>query len=621
MKKIISGIFLLLFCSCMQNPIPPSWDTEINLPIASRNILMRDVCTDSIDSVSLFEKSFSIDPIWVKDILVLDSICQDTSLVFTDIKFNLSSKDTVSFTLGDVMPEIKPFQGQWLPTVPAKDSTLSDSFRLPLAFEYIDIDSGFFVVGFKNNLPIVIDSVCVSLMISETLNLYYYFINPGDSAINSCNLSGKTVQNPINYAMHIWTREKTDSTMIDTAVNVETSVELFIRTLSAMTGKFPPCTSSMVTSLALTPYAINSAKIDSGYFEFHFENPIHGEFGFFAEDTAECNFFNIHKTVVNGNNDTTIVIRNGTINPVNRDSLRLNTCFYPTAGSVWDTLDQNDTFRVSIRLYSIYVSQISAHFDSTIIASIPTYNKTIDYYNIDPTVIKLDSVWFFINMYNGIDANPEIILNVRGARADSVKTLTIARTITPDSNSFRIGGDSVVNFINLFPESISVSGEVRLTGDIGVTSTDFISGEAGFEMPARIIINDTLKIAPDTVIGISIPQQIKDAPIESTNLKIQYANPTPLQGNINVFMSTDSTSYGECIYTLPFEPATAANPRGEYTTRSPVVIKEYLKYDRLWPRIVVNIFSNEKPDTIAVLPKDRFMIKSLLKIKVRVGKK
>ncbi|MFA5033386.1 MAG: hypothetical protein WC614_10240 [bacterium] len=621
MKKIISGIFVLLFCSCMQNPIPPSWDTEINLPIASRNILMRDVCKDSIDSVSLFEKSFNIDPIWVKDILVLDSICQDTSLAFTDIKFNLSSKDTVSFTLGDVMPEIRAFQGQLIDTIPAQDSTLGDSFHLPMDFEYIDVDSGYLSIGFKNNLPIVLDSVRVSLIISETLNLYYYSINPGDSAINGCNLSGKKVQNPMNYEMHIWTREKTTPTVIDTAVNVETSMELFVRTLSAMSGKFPPCTSNIVTPLALKPYAINSAQIDSGYCEFHFVNPIHGQFDFFVEDIAECNFLNIHKTVINGDNDTTIIIRNGTINPITPDSLRLSTWFYPTAGSVTDTLDENDTFSIRIKLYNICVSQINAHFDSTIVTTIPTYSKTIDYYNIDPTVIKLDNVWFFINMYNGIDANPEIILNVTGRRADSTRTLTIIDTIAPDSNSFRIGGDSVVNFINLFPESISVTGEVRLSGDIGVTSADFISGEVGFEMPARIILSDTLKIDPDTVIGINIPKQVKDAPIESTSLKIQYANPTPLQGNIKVYMSTDSISYGECIYTLPFEPACAANPRGVYTTRSPVAIKEYLKYERLWPRIVVNIFSNTKPDTIAILPKDRFAIKSLLKVKVRVGKK
>lgn len=613
MKKFILPLFVLSLCSCLQNPIPPSWDTEINLPLATKHILMRSEYPDSVDSVTLVKEEYAIDTIWAKDVLVLDSIVQDTVLAFNELNFNLSYKDTFNYVLGEVIPALRPFHGQTVSTIDSAYFDTTGELQVE-DFDFVVVDSGYIWLQFVNSLPVVIESLIIKIPLSDTVTFNFYQINEGDTITDTRPLNGKTIQKPIIYIANMWTREKTTPTMIDTTVNVSVNTELFIRTLRSMTGFFPPCTTNTSIGIPLSPYGINSAQIDSGFFQFILDNPIQGEFDFFVEDIAECNFLNLRKTMVNGINDTTIGIINGTINPLNPDSLRLNTWFYPTTGTVWNTLDSTDTFKVRIRIFNIHVSAFSGFFGDTVTATFPAYNRTIDYQGVDPTVIHFDSVLFYARIYNGININPTINLNITGTRTSQPpQSLSISRVFPPRAeDSMRLSGDSVVNFVNLFPETINATGQAMVYGPVSVIPTDFITGAFGFEVPLRVVIDDTLSIEPDTAFGVEIPKQVRDMPIESTKIVVRYINPTDLMGEARIYLSADSASQGECVFFTRF------NTNGTYTTITPIAATDYLANEKVWTRIGVKLFSQTMPDTITVLPRDKFCIKALLKVKVRV---
>ncbi|MBI4722503.1 MAG: hypothetical protein HY769_05835 [Candidatus Stahlbacteria bacterium] len=586
----------------MKSPLPPSWDTTFNLPLASRKILMSDIAPG--DSIAIFSYGFNIDTINME--LVIDSLTEDTLLTLSDIILNLKYVDTVNYTIANLLPELIPFHSQTI-DVAALTFAKSDTFVLENETWQVMVDSGYLKIGIYNGSPLRIDSVHWTCFTPDTFDFYAYNIGAGESKIYEYNLSGHAVNNIISYNIEGWTAETT-SVLIDTLDTVALNCELSIQKINSLIGKFPACSTNVAVDLRLNPYKIDTAIIDTGSINVKLLNPIKCNFNLQIEGN-DCSFLPFTSYIVAGLNDTTGFLNNDSIIPTNPDTIKLNLLLSTTGSAIYDTINNVDTFAINIKLQELKIARFKGFIDTTITADIPHYGQAIDYQNIDPTLLQVDSVCFYYDIYNEINANPLLNILLSGERNLVWKYINVAAQIRQGENYDTIGGDSVTEFVNAWPESIDVSGKVELSGAIDVKNEDKVFGEIGFMVPLVFTIESTLVIEPDSFIALSVPENVREATILDTpKLHIWTSNSTPIAGDIEVFLSNDTLSMINPIISMNL--STGIN---DYWRD--MDISDLLKYEKLWARTRVRLF----PGQFRIYSNQKIHIKTLLKIKTRVG--
>ena len=303
-----------------------------------------------------------------------------------------------------------------------------------------------------------------------------------------------------------------------------------------------------------------------------------------------------------------IYLENVSINPISPDTLRLMGYILPSPSPNIDTLDDLDTFSLNIKFSDLHLSLLRGYIDTVITSDIAARGERIDYGDFDPYGIQFKEVWLYIRLWSNIGAEPQLNLKLLGIRGAQSESLYLQVTVKPDiENYIKITGDSVVNFVNLFPESIDVSGEVALTGNVDVEAEDFVYGEFGLKVPVDFTLTDTLVFDPEST-RIKVPSEIRDAEIIDTKLLLCYNNTLPLRGALTLFLSTDSTVYGDTMLNIPIQKD------DNYRYKEPIDIKKFLKEEVIWGRMLIKFY----PDTVQALISDKFSVSSLLKVKLRI---
>ncbi len=601
-------IFLLLFSGCLDAPVPPSWDATLNLPLVSKNILIKDIIEDTLppDSLSLFREGYEIDTIWVGDALKLDSIIEDTFLTLKDIPINKSYRDTASFILGRLLPWVVPHHGETIDSIPDTSFNLCDTLTFIDDFQAILVDSGELRLIVFNGLPIEIDSLCITIIAIDTIQIKFPYIPQNQSRERTCNLAGYNLSGSCSLIVDGWSRKKY-SVLIDTLDNISIDTKLTLNRLRSMIGKFPACTTDVSLSFALSPYRINLAVVDSGMFNLRIWNPVRSPFNWLIQG-GECSFLPFTCNILEGQNDTSLIVRSDTIRPINPDSIGLNTTLLTDGGYVIDTIDQLDTFFIEINLRNFALSKLDGFLDTIITIDIPEVGQFIDYAGFDPTGIVFDSVWLYFDIWNGVHASPEASLVMSGIKGANSINLYITEQLTYGDNYQEIGGDTITSFVNFFPESINVEGEVSLWGSINAESSDWVAGEIGLMVPVDFHLNDTIIFEPDTVLLFEVPKEVQERTILETNLLTYIKNSTPLSGDISVYIAPDSANLGPPIFTIDFR-------KGILDKLTDISIEELLKQEELWTKVKIRIF----PAHVRVFTRDKIIVKTLLRVKTRIG--
>jgi hypothetical protein len=576
----------------------------LNLPLASRKILIRDITSDTLlpDSIAIFMEGFEIDTMNAE--LCLDSLVRDTAVTLKDICMDKHYGDTAYHTISTLMPDLIPFHGQ-IVDVSAHSITKLDTFVFSSDFTEIHVDSGYFCVGIYNNSPLTIDSARWILTTPDVFDFLFTNISPGETQNQQRNISGHDFRSRIPYQIDAWTRDTT-SVMIDTSDYVMAGGDAFVHNISSIRGLFPACTMEVDIDMDLSPYSIDIAVIDTGEITFSLWNPVRCEFDMELQGD-ECSFLPFSCRVSEWQNDTTVRLENDTIQPARRDSLSLSALLCTGGGSVFDTVNDADTFLISVVLRNLSLLRFKGFLDTVITMDIPGYGKRIDY-GMDPSPLTLDSVWLYYDLWNGISATPELSLVVGGERAGSWQYLHLSAQIDSGDNYDIIAGDSVIDFVNSWPESIDVSGSVSLTGFIDVNSEDQVWGEIGFGVPLEFTISDTLVFEPESLMSISVPGDVRKADIVSTRLLVWMMNTTEISGDVALYLSDDPGSMGSPRVLLSLSG-------GEQTYWKDVELADLLKSEDLWAKVRVRFF----PGHFRVFVGDRVHVKTLLEIKGKVG--
>jgi hypothetical protein len=227
---------------------------------------------------------------------------------------------------------------------------------------------------------------------------------------------------------------------------------------------------------------------------------------------------------------------------------------------------------------------------------------------MDPTPLVLDSIWLYYDLWNGISAAPELNLIVGGERDGNWRHLYLTVQIDSGDNYDKITGDSIIDFVNSWPESIDVSGSVSLTGFIDVSSEDQVWGEIGFGVPLEFTILDTLVFEPESPMSVTVPGDVRKADVLSTRLLIWMMNTTSISGDVALFLSDDSASMGNPLVVLSIT-------EDEQCYWKDIELVDLLKAEKLWTNVKVRFF----PGHFSILVGDRIHVKSLLEIKGKIG--
>jgi hypothetical protein len=442
-------------------------------------------------------------------------------------------------------------------------------------------------------------------MTPDTFRLSFINIRPNEYRSERKEILDNVFSNLTSYELEMWTHETT-SVFIDTTSFLQVDGELFVKNVSKCIGKFPACTIDIEIPIPLDPFKVELIAIDSGKMSLYFYNPIKCDFNLEVENN-ECSFLPFSLYTQEGANDTTVGFYNDTIKPLNPDSIRISTTFFTSGSAVFDTVDNRDTFEISVKLLGLHVGRIKGFIDSTITRPTPSYTRHIDY-EFDPSPFVLNDVYLFYDIWSQVNATPKLNLFIKGMRNSDLRELNLSFSFSYGENEGRIGGDSVINFVNLWAESISVSGEVSIYGDVDISSDSCVWGEFGFMVPLDFTIKDTLVFEPDTAILIEVPEDVRENTILETRLRVYVLNTTPLSGSASLYLSPDSANMGAPVIRLNVE-------EGKHDYWQPVGLKELLKYNTLWAKMSAQLF----PGTFRIFIRDKIILKTLLQIKTRVG--
>ncbi len=601
-------VFLLFLLGCIDAPIPPSHDTTLNLPLASRNVLVKDIIEDTLspDSLSLFREGYEIDTIYISDVLKLDSLVEDTVLTLKDIPINKVYRDTVFFILGRLLPWLASHHGEIVDSIPDTSFSLFDTLTFIEDFQTVLVDSGELRIIIFNKLPIEIDSLRLTIIAIDTLEINFPYIPPNQSRERTCDLASHNLSNSCSLIVDGWTRKKY-SVPIDTLDNITIDVKLTLDRLRSMIGKFPACTTDISLPFAISPHRINRAVVDSGIFNLSIQNPVRSEFDWLIT-SDECSFLPFSCQILEGSTDTFLLIQSDTIKPLDPDSIKFNTILSTNGGTVVDTIDQSDTFFIELKISNFALSKFDGFIDTVITSDIPEVGQFIDYAGLDLSGIVFDSVWLYFDIQNEVDASPNVDLVMTGIKGINSRTLYISEQLNHGVNYREICGDTITNFVNFFPDSINVTGQVSLTGPIKVESSDRVYGEIGLMAPIDFHLNDTLLIEPDTFILFEVPEEVTQVTILETKLLTYIQNSTPLNGDISIFLTPDSANLGPPLFVIDFK-------KGISDTLTDISVEELLKHTELWAKLKVRFF----PAHIRIFTRDRLIVKALLRVKTKVG--
>jgi hypothetical protein len=601
-------ILLLLLSGCLQQPIPPSWDVTVNLPVTTKTVLMRDITSGTLppDSILLFEEGYDVDTIQVGNALTLGACAKEISLTLKDMTINKRYRDTLSLTLGRMFPWLAPYHGLTADSIPDTCFSISETVDIAQDFEMMDVDSGHLWIMLSNDLPLEIDSLHLTLITPDIIQVAFPTISPGESEERMHSLAGRSMTNSLILELVGWTR-KGYSVLIDTSACMRLDKEIEMRRISKMIGSFPACSSLISFSFPLRPYGINLAVVDTGMLHLKIHNPVRSEFSFILEGN-ECSFLPFSSQMGEGATNVALRIENDTIRPLNPVAIELGVRLSTGGGIGVDTVDQRDTFLIELEFRDLVFSEFHGFLDTTITANIPEIGKGIEY-NLDLSGIVFDSAWLYYEMWNEIEASLRANILMTGLRRTGAKYVNLGIDLGVGETSGRVGGDTITEFVNFFPESIHVAGTVSFSGQVDMVSSDCVWGEIGLMIPIDFELEDTLVLEPTSSTPIEIPKEVRDMSILETQLLVLIQNTSPLEGDIRLYLTPDSTSLGSPVYSVEFR-------QGKVRHFKHVAIEELLQSERLWGAAGVRFF----PANVRLVARDKLLVKALLSVKVRVGK-
>jgi hypothetical protein len=617
LKKILKftgSVILLLLASCSFNePVLPTWMVPLNIPLSGEVFKLREIVNDStlivngpdslifisvdgeLDSTGLSREDLSIPPSNETGAIKLGLLKFDSfNVPRTEIK-----------NLRALLPGLSGLVGQ---TIIIPEQTLLDLNEVVESDEFkrVHAKSGTVTLRLFNNLPFPIgpnNSTPEGIQISvqnDSLNDTILQLN-FDEVIDTDELAevsdqidpeGQWIYSRLRLNYNLPVAEPTvvfvtDSLLDSTGFWLEVDLENFeADTAVAIIDD------QRITDILRLKFdnenKIKRGEIDKGRVQLEFINNLDltGKIKFTLPNIRtplDEPFSDSLEVPENGSSNYDIILDHFTVvNPNNPDefidSLLVDFELDLSSSQNFVTLTNNDSINVHIVSDSIYLKSFVGYFSLDTL-TIPTIeeNNIADYEDI-PTGIFLQNAQVDVSLLSEILVE-NLMMNVKitgyhedenGVRTDSAH-MEITRTFTshgypgnPDLLNLTIEGPEVANFINILPTSVKANGTLLLEGNAELDRTSQLFGDYNFTTPLRIKIVDLNPIRSkiDTIDVNDLDNDAIDLTndyIENGTLFLTVSNHTPLEANVEIYVSKDSTHTKDSFF-----DSTDYNPEYEF---------------------------------------------------------
>jgi hypothetical protein len=512
---LIIGFTLFNGCS-IEKPSPPSWDTQWRLPLVNKSYSVLDII-EEIDQEGLTYDSLGnpeiyvnqdIDTLEVGDNLTSPGYHRRLLETLGTLEIESPAPQLVSLDLDDLSPG---WPGGPLP--PFHFSTSE-----PLAefgeYSYATVEAGMIYVEIYNSLGLDLDTLTLQLVddydsqILGTIEAGGGLPN-GETVNDSLSLAGKTIHNQFSLVMEGHSPGG-DLGPGDQSLQIAVSFSDSF-TVSQAEAKIPEFTkihSEQVTSDDSS--VIATAVIESGQLSLAIENQTNLE----AEVYLSCPNILYH-------GDSLLVTRflsphesaqvysslgGYQIQPSGEEfpqSIVVNLrAEVPGSGEEKRLFDQNDSVAVSFDISDCTFSEVNGRLKPTVVESDPQTEQLDLPEGLED--MHLTAAELHLTFHNGAAFPADLNLVISG---DNGKQLDLsgriqARTApqVPRTTTIVKGEEEVSDFLNPFPEEITVTGQAIFNPDYAegyLTSEDFIYGEIEIRSPLAFAILDTAEMEMD----------------------------------------------------------------------------------------------------------------------------
>jgi len=196
-------LFFQLFTACsVKKPESPTWDINVILPLMNETYSMLKIAEDEeylslLGDILFFSLRDTLSGLRVADNLTIDPNTKEYSKELGPVRISGGEADPVNVKLTEVNPSLGQFQGMSIPIDPFTFPPLEKKTRFS-TFDYVTVDSGYFRVKLINHFPFPVENMVISVNDSTSgitvgeLN-FAGLIDPGEEAIDSLDLTGKTI--------------------------------------------------------------------------------------------------------------------------------------------------------------------------------------------------------------------------------------------------------------------------------------------------------------------------------------------------------------------------------------------------------------------------------------------
>jgi hypothetical protein len=551
-------LLIVLGCALPQEPGDWSWDTHLYLPLGARTYGMWDLA-DPVDTLrsrgsgigsnadsSLFFLGYQNLDVSFRDSLYLDSSLYEAMKPLTAILVPVNLDQTDVFSLGTLNPDVAAQDGDTLLYLPPHSLTASTVISLGDRVENMTVDTGSVLLTVANTLSYAVTNLQIRL--NNQVGQEYSLIT--DAAISSggqfsqwVSLQNFELVSSATLELSA-TGEGGDSILVDSTLGLSLSARIDTLQAEPYTGIIPPqelradstvdfyqqhrLYLGIIDTGSVTITAINQTQLDDTVWVI------------FPSLTTQAGDTLISKQFVPAYEERseTINLRNYVMRLTNttpqRVAVRVRSVSAETPNS--DTFQNNGQFvrgmvsttRIGFSYFEGVVNNLELPFapQGTSIARPPQ-----GWDSVRPTTVDA-----FVHVHEGIDATANTLIDVR--------TFLFGNSIAQDSINapdVYLGADTTLEYhdlsglMNQYPDSISTSGMMIISGPVAMYETETISLDVELRAPLEFTL--TPVDAPGDVQRVET-QGIED--IQGGNANIRIWNRLPVGGRVYLVADPDS---------------------------------------------------------------------------------
>lgn len=556
------GIAFVAGCIKSFNPVAPTWDVTVNVPVANRVYTLQDIINNnpslfstSPNGVFLFSTSTKMKPTAVGTSLTIadDNIPFQSGIRAFPVKDASTTSDAVS--LGRAAPGLGPVNGIVSDIPETQFQFPAEPMPNVSQFREVTVSGGTLTVEVTNNLPTAINNL--KLVFFDQARAQHGdlvsasfpgTIQPHQSDSLHFDLSNKTIGNIISYSIEGVLQASGTPVLIDTSSRITVRLRFSDVTVVKAEAQIPEIDIPSIETIELADSStITRAEIKSGQLSIQAKIPFTGagDITFQIQNLTAQNGkpFRQEFAVMKNQSmiDTTFFLDGYVFSATDRQiHYTLDTRIYDS-GNDYVAFDASDSIAGTVTLSKITLRSFEGSIKPTDVAierDIALNTKAINKL-IGGTVRYTDAslVMHFETPPGGFEYDLSGSIIGRNRRTGITNSLPIPsdHRVKPGIDSIVFASADLITFLNGFSPNLPDSVSLKVTARINpagtqqgvVHDTDSFAGLVHFELPFHLSI--TGGIYRDTLsFSSSSDNRNQDINNARLNLELENALPTAL---------------------------------------------------------------------------------------------